>query len=288
MKYLSAHFLLKGDSLSPEEVQTAYDIITALAGEAGFDTFDQSDGQLTGYAPAEAFDQHTLDALLSEFPLPQVNVEYHLEKIDDEDWNATWEATGFEPIVIEGRCVIHDTLHESPTQPGMMDILIDAKMAFGTGTHETTQMMVKHLLDGDLQGRRVLDCGCGTGILSIVASKAGAEEVVAYDIDEWSVENTRHNATLNGVDNIEVLNGDIHVLSHVSGIFDVVLANINRNVLLSDMEAMKGMMTDGGRLLLSGFYESDIALLLETARRLDLKHVSTDMLGGWVLLSFTS
>jgi ribosomal protein L11 methyltransferase len=102
------------------------------------------------------------------------------------------------------------------------------------------------------------------------------------------VENTRHNATLNGVDNIEVLNGDIHVLSHVSGIFDVVLANINRNVLLSDMEAMKGMMADGGRLLLSGFYESDVALLQETARRLDLKHVTTDILGGWVLLSFKS
>ena len=150
------------------------------------------------------------------------------------NWNEQWENEGFEPIVIDGRCIIHDTKHpagdKAPDSP-TLDITIEARQAFGTGTHETTRMIVGELLKMDLKGKRILDCGCGTGILGIVASKCGASEIVAYDIDEWSVENARHNAKLNGVKNMEVLEGDRNVLSHVSGVFDVVLANINRNIL---------------------------------------------------------
>lgn len=134
---------------------------------------------------------------------------------------------------------------------------------FGTGTHETTRLIVGQLLQMDLKGKRVLDCGCGTGILGIVASKMGAQSVVGYDIDEWSVENARHNAELNGVRNMEVLEGNQSVLSHVSGIFDVVLANINRNVLMADMPAMKEVMSHEGILILSGFYAEDGIMIAE-------------------------
>ena len=161
-------------------------------------------------------------------------------------------------------------------------------MAFGSGTHATTQMVVASLLSLDLDGKHVLDCGCGTGILSIVASKAGAASVVAYDIDEWSVENTHHNAQLNGVENIEVLAGDVHILSHTSGLFDVVLANINRNVLLSDMAEMRSVMNSGGCLIISGFYDTDAPMLVAEANRLGLTLVSRRQSGEWVSLSFSS
>jgi ribosomal protein L11 methyltransferase len=134
----------------------------------------------------------------------------------------------------------------------------------------------------------VLDCGCGNGILSIVASKHGAESVVAYDIDEWSVENTKHNAQLNGVENIDVLLGDINVLSHVSGVFDIIVANINRNILLTDMPTMKGVMAENGKLIISGFYKEDVALLKERASELGLQMESMKELANWVSLSFSS
>ena len=178
--------------------------------------------------------------------------------------------------------------HTPPSIDGALDIVIDARMAFGTGTHETTQMMVGELLRHDLEGKRVLDCGCGTGILSIVASKSGASDIVAYDIDEWSVENTEHNARLNGVDNIEVLTGDVNVLSHVSGLFDYVLANINLNILLADMASIREVMASGGHLLVSGFYTSDVEALKAEAQRLGLTCQSSISSGSWAMLSFSA
>ena len=165
---------------------------------------------------------------------------------------------------------------------------IQARNAFGTGTHETTQMIVGALLDIDLKGKRVLDCGCGTGILAITALKCGAADAVAYDIDEWSTENTRHNAEINGVaDRIEVFEGNANVLSHISGVFDVVVANINRNILLADMPAFKEVMAHGGTLILSGFYEDDVPLLVEKAETLGLSLKEKKEEGEWrmVILS---
>ena len=142
-------------------------------------------------------------------------------------------------------------------------------------------MMVSTLLNMDLDGKRILDCGCGTGILGIAAAKMGAREVVGYDIDEWSVENTRHNAELNHVENLEVYHGDAHVLNHVNGLFDVVLANINRNTLLQDMETFKSVLSHGGVLILSGFYEQDIRPIVEKAARLGLKETGRKAEGEW-------
>ena len=157
-------------------------------------------------------------------------------------------------------------------------------MAFGTGNHETTRMIVATLLSMNLSLKRVLDCGCGTGILGIVAAKLGAKEVVGYDIDEWSVENTKHNALLNGVSPIEVYHGNASVINHISGLFDIVLANINRNILLDDMKSFRSVMADGSYLILSGFYEEDIPVLLEKAEQLGLKESARRTDNNWACL----
>ena len=288
MKYLQATFHINGTNITPELMATASDIVSGLASEAGFESFSEEDGSLTGYVQEDLFNRELLDALLADFPIPDISVGYDLEKAEYRDWNAAWEEEGFEPIDIDGLCIIHDKKHPVTVGEGQTEVVIDARMAFGTGTHETTQMMVDRLLHTDLKDKRVLDCGCGTGILSIVASKAGAASVVAYDIDEWSVDNTLHNAQLNGADNIEVLTGDIHVLSHISGVFDIVMANINRNILLADMPSMCEVLAVGGTLMLSGFYESDVAALTEEAERLGLTLQSKSSIGDWVSLSFLS
>ncbi len=288
MKYLQATFHINGTNITPELMATASDIVSGLTSEAGFESFNEEEGSLTGYVQEDLFNRELLDALLADFPIPNISVGYDLEKAEYRDWNAAWEEEGFEPIDIDGLCIIHDKKHPVTVGEGQTEVVIDARMAFGTGTHETTQMMVDRLLHTDLKDKRVLDCGCGTGILSIVASKAGASSVVAYDIDEWSVDNTLHNAQLNEADNIEVLTGDIHVLSHISGVFDIVMANINRNILLADMPSMCEVLAVGGTLMLSGFYESDVAALTEEAERLGLILQSKSSIGDWVSLSFLS
>ena len=288
MKYQSAIFVAKIDDSTGIDMHTTYELVAAMAGEAGFESFETEGDTLVGYVQEALFDKEALDEALSQFPIEGVSVSYTLHDVEDKDWNADWENNGFEPIDIDGRCVIHDTLHPTPALAGAMDVVIDAKMAFGTGCHATTRMMVRALLDLDLGGKRVLDCGCGTGILGIVAAKAGAAEVVGYDIDEWSVENTRHNARLNNVDNLEALTGDIKVLSHVDGLFDVVVANINRNILLNDMSELREVMASDGMLIISGFYESDAGQLIACAQGLGLSVITTSSVGDWASLVFST
>ena len=288
MKYQSAIFVAMIDDSTGIDMHTAYELVAAMAGEAGFESFETEGDTLVGYVQEALFDKEALDEALSQFPIEGVSVSYTLHDVEDKDWNADWENNGFEPIDIDGRCVIHDTLHPTPALAGAMDVVIDAKMAFGTGCHATTRMMVRALLNNDLGGKRVLDCGCGTGILGIVAAKAGAAEVVGYDIDEWSVENTRHNARLNHVDNLEALTGDIKVLSHVDGLFDVVVANINRNILLNDMAELREVMASDSMLIISGFYETDAGQLIACAQGLGLSVITTSSDGDWSSLVFST
>lgn len=288
MRYLAVKFSVKLASDDALLRQTCLDLVSSYAGEAGFESFEEQDDLLIGYVQEDVFDRGMLDQLLSDFPVEGATVSYTVDEAEYKDWNEPWEQEGFQPIEIEGRCVIHDPKHPVECSEGMVDITIDARMAFGSGTHATTQLVMSELLTLDLAGKNVLDCGCGTGILSIAASKCGAASVVAYDIDEWSVENTQHNAQLNGVDNINVLAGDVHILSHVSGLFDVVLANINRNVLLGDMAEIRSVMSAGGHLIISGFYDTDAPMLVAEGNRLGLSLVNRRQNGDWVLLSFTS
>lgn len=294
MKYLVSHFTIQcADS---GFMQPAREITAAIAGECGYETFLDTDSGVDGYVQVDFYDEPAIREALAEFPMDDVTVTFDTEEVEDKDWNETWEQEeGFAPINIDDRLVIYDVLHPEGHDSGTEDVNaqspikigIHARNAFGTGTHETTQMIVGMLLDMDLKGKRVLDCGCGTGILAITALKCGAVDAVAYDIDEWSAENTRHNAEINGVaDRIEVFEGNAHVLSHISGVFDVVLANINRNILLNDMSAFKEVMAHGGTLILSGFYEEDVPLLVEEAKSLGLSLKEKKEEGEWRMLYF--
>ena len=275
--------------------QDAQDILSAMAAEAGFETFEETPTGLLGYVQQSLFLQEALDAVIANFPFEGIQIIYKVREAEDRDWNEQWEQEGFEPIEVrrkkdDGRCVvIHDGRHlgNLPFDNLLFTIEIDAVMAFGTGTHETTRMLCSTLLDMDLQGKRVLDCGCGTGILGICALKLGAESCVGYDIDEWSADNTRHNAVINHVDDrLTSLCGDSSVLSNFAAEFDIVLANINRNILLADMPHFVRVMKPGATLILSGFYEADCALLESKAQQLGLKLISTRTDGDWASMVF--
>ncbi len=292
MKYYEVNFIISnaatnGDKPDDSQMATARDIVAALAGEAGFESFEDTDNGINGYVQAELYDKDLLESMLETFPMPDLHVEYTVAEAEDKDWNACWEEEGYEPIVIENRCVIHDMHHPVPQDlHPEIDIVIDARQAFGTGTHETTQMVASALMNTDLKGKRVLDCGCGTGILSLVAAKCGAAQILAYDIDEWSVENTKHNCKLNEVDNVDALLGDVNVLSHVSGVFDVVVANINRNILLADMPHYKDVMSVDSILILSGFYVEDGMKIAEEAGLFGMRLIKTASINNWCMLAF--
>lgn len=289
MKYYVATFSI---ACAPDLAEAARDLLAEAAGEAGFEAFEETDGGLLGYVQTTLFNADVLEEAIADFPLEDVSISYTVAEADYADWNAEWEEQGFEPIRVAGRCVIYDAKHtdrdavlaeSQPSQP--LSIFIEARQAFGTGTHETTRMMLDELLSLQLEGRAVLDCGCGTGILGIAAAMAGAREVMGYDIDEWSADNARHNAALNGVA-MDVRLGDAQVLSDIRERFDVVLANINRNILLADMPLFVQTLRRGGRLLLSGFYASDVDLLLQKAASLRLTPVGRRSDGDWTCLAF--
>lgn len=282
MKYKVANFKVTG----PEAlIQTARDLIADLTSEIGFEAFEDTDNGIKGYVQRDLFDQGSLEYSLSTVPLEGISITYSLEDMEDKDWNEQWEEAGFEPIDINRKVLVYDARRERPihTQDETL-IGIKAKQAFGTGTHYTTQMVIESLLELGVEQKRVLDCGCGTGILGITASKLGATEVVGYDIDEWSADNAKDNAVLNGVNNMQVLCGDASVLTHVSGLFDVVLANINRNILLNDMSAYVEVMASKARLVMSGFYEEDIPLLLDKAISLGLEETGRKKKDEWCCL----
>ncbi len=282
MKYKVADFKVTG----PETLtQTARDLIADVAGEIGFEAFEDTDCGLKGYVQRDLFDQGSLDYTMSTLPLEGISITYSLEDVEDKDWNEQWEETGFDPIDINGKVIVYDARRRQPAHAQDETLVgIKATQAFGTGTHNTTQMVIESLLELGVEHKRVLDCGCGTGILGVTASKLGASEIVGYDIDEWSADNAKDNAHLNGVDNMQVLFGDASVLTHISGLFDLVLANINRNILLNDMSAFVGVMASKAQLIMSGFYEEDIPLLLNKAATLGLEEKGRKKKGEWCCL----
>ena len=263
MKYFEVDF-----TISPYSAD-ASDVLAAMAGEAGFETFEETETGLKGYVQQSVFDVSVLKTALEDFPFEDTTISYDIREAEDRDWNEQWEQEGFEPIVISENLIIHDGRHLPDSTPDIA-IEIDAKLAFGTGTHETTRMICSTLLELQPKGR-VLDCGTGTGILSICALKLGAQEAIGYDIDEWSVDNARHNAVINQIDNrFTSLLGDASILNKVEGTFDLVMANINRNILLNDMPQFVSKMNADATLILSGFYTDDCQTLIEKAQTLGL------------------
>lgn len=282
MKYLVTEFKIE---CQDGMIQIARDLLTDALGEAGFETFEDTEDGIKGYVQESLFDENAMNDVISNFMLPDVTINANIQEAEYKNWNEEWEEAGFERININDSITIYDARHDDGNGIASgISIGIETKQAFGTGTHETTRMIVSTLLNLDLKGRRVLDCGCGTGILGIAASKLGASEVVGYDIDEWSSENAIHNAELNGVGNMKVMLGDASVLKSVEGKFDVVLANINRNILLADMPAFVSVMADDSLLILSGFYASDVDLLMEKASSLGLSKIDSKSDSEWTCL----
>ena len=284
MKYFEADFTIS--PYSPD----AIDLLADIAGEAGFESFEVTPTGLKGYVQQQLFNPMLLDFGIADFPIECVDITYDIHEAEDRDWNEQWEQEGFEPIVIPPSLVIHDGRH-LPDDSYLTSIEIDAHQAFGTGTHETTRMICSTLLelkDQKLAGARVLDCGTGTGILSICALKLGAAEAIGYDIDEWSVDNARHNAVINQVDDhFRSLLGDASILNKVDGTFDLVLANINRNILLSDLPAFREKMSDRALLILSGFYTADTTMLISKAETLGLTLQKQREDHDWACLVFS-
>ena len=295
MKYFEAIF-----TVSPYSTD-ACDVLAAMAGEAGFETFEETETGLKGYVQQSLFDEEALRETISAFPFEGVTITYEVHEAEDRDWNEQWEQEGFEPIVIQGienstAIIIHDGRHLPESIPDdAIAIEIDAKLAFGTGTHETTRMICGTLLSFlspltfHPSPLKVLDCGTGTGILSICALKLGASEAVGYDIDEWSVDNARHNAVINRVDDrFTSLLGDASILNKVEGEFDLILANINRNILMADMPLFREKMAPGAKLILSGFYTEDAPMLVDKAKTLGLTLWQKKEDQNWCCLVFNS
>lgn len=279
MKYFVANFKIECEA---ELMQPARELLSAAACEAGFEAFEDTDDGLLGYVQRPMYDKDALDAAIADYMPEGAAVSYAVEEVPDQNWNQGWEDEGFEPIGVSDNLVIYDAKHTDREMfagdDGVMRIFIEARNAFGTGTHQTTRMILRRLLAMDVQGKSVLDCGCGTGILGITASRLGANPVLGYDIDEWSADNAQHNAALNGVENMSVMLGDASVLNNVAERFDVVIANINRNILIADMPAFRAHMKEGAQLILSGFYEADVPMIEAAAKEhgLSLCDVVTD------------
>lgn len=279
MKYFVANFKIECEA---ELMQPARELLSAAACEAGFEAFEDTDDGLLGYVQRPMYDKDALDAAIADYMPKGAAVSYAVEEVPDQNWNQGWEDEGFEPIGVSDNLVIYDAKHTDREMfagdDGVMRIFIEARNAFGTGTHQTTRMILRRLLAMDVHGKSVLDCGCGTGILGITASRLGANPVLGYDIDEWSADNAQHNAALNGVENMSVMLGDASVLDNVEDRFDIVIANINRNILIADMPAFRAHMKEGAQLILSGFYEADVPMIEAAAKEhgLSLCDVVTD------------
>jgi ribosomal protein L11 methyltransferase len=203
--------------------------------------------------------------------------------VAEKNWNEEWEKNYFKPINVDNKCIIHSTFHTDYPE-AEYEIIIDPKMAFGTGHHATTSQMVSGTLGMDLKGKSVLDMGCGTGVLAMLASMKGAEPILAIDIDSWSYDNTLENMSINNIDNIEVKCGDASLLTE--GEFDVILANINRNILLNDMPTYVARLNKGGELLMSGFYSEDLHLIQNKAKELGLTYAYHKVKDDWTVVNF--
>lgn len=284
MKYYETEFTIKGNNVL---MQDSCDLLAAMAGEAGYESFEETDCGLKGYIQQDLYDEEALKQIIGDFPFEDMTITHVTREAEYRDWNEQWENEGFSPIFITDDCVVHDGRH-MPDTPAKTMVEIDAKLAFGTGTHDTTKMVARQLIEANPEGKSLLDCGCGTGILGIIALKYGAEKVVGYDIDEWSADNARHNAVINGVgDSYDARLGDAAILDS-SMSFDIILANINRNILIADMPIWRPLMKKGGKLIVSGFYAEDVNKLTAKAEELALALESHHNEGEWHCLVFTS
>lgn len=259
------------------------DIVAAQLGENGFDSFEETTRGIIGYCPAHLFDEAAMNRAISELPY-DITYQYRIETLADKNWNETWEQNSFEPIDIDGRCIISDSKYASEITCEY-PIIINPKQAFGSGSHQTTRLIIRYLLDFDTKNKSVLDMGCGTGVLSIVAAKCGARRIVAIDIDPWSQRNATENASLNHTETlIDIRLGGAEQIGDDR--FDIVLANINRNTLLEQMPTYAQALNQNGTLIISGFYTTDTDILRQKAESFGLHFVIEKTDNDWAMCVF--
>lgn len=265
--------------LKPDH-QDFREIVMATLGEIGYESFVEQDALLEAYIPTLLFDASVLNSIGFE---PEFVIQWNNEIVPEQNWNEVWEKNYFKPLLVGGKCVIRAPFHtEYPKAE--YELVIEPNMAFGTGNHETTSMVIEYLLAMDIKGKHVLDMGCGTGVLAMLSSKLGAAEILAIDIDQWAFEGTLENCRLNQCNNIVVKMGDAGLLGNQT--FDLILANIHKNVLLNDAEKYSEVLNPGGILIMSGFYESDLDELNHVAAGFELHYLQHQSRNKWVAASY--
>jgi ribosomal protein L11 methyltransferase len=256
-------------------------MLTTMLGEIGFDSFMDEDGTLKAYCTEDHRDEVAVEELLRMDAFTDVHL-LTVEAMPDKDWNEVWEAS-YQPVVVNERCRVRAPFHEADPR-FEFDLVIEPKMSFGTANHETTAQIIALMLETDFQGKDVLDMGSGTAVLAILAKKLGAARTVAIDNDEWAYNNAFTNVALNGIDDIQIVLGDAHAIGDAR--YDVVLANINRNILLRDMHYYVEAMRPGAHIFFSGFYEEDLDAIRAEAQRLGLHGARHGSRNRWVAAEF--
>ena len=265
-------------SVSPRNPAT--EILIAELGNVGFESFVENDNGVIAYIQKQEWSSKILDHLFI-LDSPEFEISFSHHEVVQTNWNKEWEKN-FNPIQVDGQVSVRAPFHENPSLN--FDIVIEPKMSFGTGHHETTHMMIQHLLALDLNNKRVLDMGCGTGILAIFAEMKGANPMDAIDIDNWCYQNSLENVQRNDCHHITVLEGDASVLKENK--YDLIIANINRNILLSDMKTYTDCLHEKGILLLSGFYKEDVAIIEDEVTKCGLIFQKMIQKNNWVALKY--
>ena len=271
---------LRIDATPCDEVVT--DVLASMLADVGYESFVPDEHGLTAYVKSEEFSDENLNSVIESFPIPFYEFKFATTKVEGRDWNEEWEKNYFQPIVIDDKCVIHSSFHRDFPKCDY-DIVIDPKMAFGTGHHSTTSLIIRSLLAMPLEGQSVIDMGTGTGILAILAAMRGASPITAIEIDGFAYENAVDNVRINAHPEINVIHGDASALKDVAPA-DIFIANINRNIITNDLGAYAAAMKPNATLLLSGFYEEDVEILLNEAEKYNLKFVRTASDNRWACL----
>lgn len=279
MRYYEFQFITKPNT------EVVKDVLTAVLADLGFESFVIEDESVKAYIQTDLFDNEGLNNAIRNFPIDGVELITHTyTEVEDRNWNEEWEKNYFQPVMIANRCIIHSTFHKDVPK-AEYDIVINPQMAFGTGHHETTSLVIEYLLEEELSGKRVIDMGCGTSVLAIMASMRGASRCTAIDIDDWCVRNSKENIQLNNISNITVIHGDANVLNKVDTC-NLFIANINRNILINDMNKYMAKMEGEATLFMSGFYTEDIDEIRKSAESNGLTFVSYKQKNNWAAVKF--
>lgn len=259
------------------------DVLMAQLGEIGFEAFAETPLGFEAFVREDQFSDEDVDLALEPY-LENFRFEKSVEIVESRNWNEEWEKNYFKPLLIAGQCVVRAPFHAEYPE-AQYEIVIEPNMAFGTGNHETTTMMLEYILETGIQGKKVLDMGCGTGILGILASMKGADKITAIDIDEWSYRGATENAALNHISNMQVFQGDASFIG--SEKYHIILANIQRNVLLNDLPAYSSCLEAGGKIFMSGFYTQDLDAIKTRAESCGLKDIGFKTKNNWVACAFS-